>query len=270
MSLFNFNKIYIIESLNPREQSGKDLYDDLLRWKIKNLKSELIQVEDKSEFYEAIFHIIEEHKNFGYYPMLHVEVHGNKNGIELKSKEFINWEDFYQLLMEINMHLGNHLFLTLAVCNGAYLMRQIQLDKPSPFFGFIGSFEESSIEDLMIRYNEFYKELLESLDVYSATKRLIECNQPDISVYAYIGSEEIFNIVCENLKTIYTDENFEQKINDRIRYSNKKFETEKQEMDYREIFRNLLIIFFENYREIYKAKFFMTDEFPENKKRFNV
>jgi len=76
MTPFNFNEIYVIESLNPKEQTGKELYDDLLRWKVsKKLEAELIQVEDKLEFYDAIFHIIEEHKKFDYYPILHIEAH---------------------------------------------------------------------------------------------------------------------------------------------------------------------------------------------------
>lgn len=271
MNPFNFNKIYVIESLDPKEQTGKELYDDLLRWKeSKNLKAELIQVEDKLEFYDAIFHIIEEHKEFGYYPILHIEVHGNKNGLELKSKEFLNWYDFYLLLVEINMHLGNHLFLTLAVCNGAYLMRQIEIEKPSPFYGFIGSFEESTIEDLMIRYSEFYNELLYSFNIYSATKRLIESNPEEISIYAYIGSEEVFNIVCENLKTIYSTEDIEQLINKEIENSNIKFKKTEDETNYRAIYKDLLINTFQTKGETYKNRFFMTDEFPENKERFNL
>lgn len=271
MTPFNFNKIYVIESLNPKEQTGKQLYDDLLRWKeSKNLKAELIQVEDKLEFYDAIFHIIEEHKKFDYYPILHIEVHGNKNGLELKSKEFLNWYDFYLMLVEINMHLGNHLFLTLAVCNGAYLMRQIEIERPSPFYGFIGAFEEIRVDDLMIRYNEFYNELLESFDVYSATKRLIESNSEEISTYAYIGSEEVFNIVCENLKTIYSAEDIEQQANKGIERNNIKFEKLEDEINYKAIFKNLLINTFETYRETNKSRFFMTDEFPKNKERFNL
>ena len=51
MNGFKFNKVYVIESLNSKEEilTGKELFDDLLRWKeyqIKDLKTELFQIDN--------------------------------------------------------------------------------------------------------------------------------------------------------------------------------------------------------------------------------
>lgn len=267
MSTFKFNKIYVIESLLDGEKSGTDLYNDILRWKEStNLKAELITVEDKIEFYDAIFHIIKEHRDLGYYPFLHIEVHGAKNnGLKLKSAEFLSWNELYEMLVEINMNIGNNLFLTMSVCYGAYLMHEIKPNRPAPFFGFIGSFDKGFYEDSMIRYNDFYTELADSRDLYSATKRLIQSNVEDISIYAYISSEDVFKMVCENLKGFATDENIKQEINKVIEYSGP-FEN-VEDID---IFQKLLKIKYENFEEIYKNVFFMVDKFPENKERFNL
>ncbi len=123
MSEFQFNKVYVIESLDSEEEklTGQELYNDLLRWKeyqVKDFKSDLIQVSNKSEFKAALDRIKEECTTKGFYPIIHFEVHGSedKSGLILNSGELIKWSELYKDLIEINSIIGNNLFITLAVC----------------------------------------------------------------------------------------------------------------------------------------------------------
>lgn len=92
MTEFTFDRIYVIESLDGSMEklTGKELYDDLLRWKELDgkLKSELLQVENKQQFFDALKNIKEECIIGGHHPILHFEIHGSdmKNGLVVLSK----------------------------------------------------------------------------------------------------------------------------------------------------------------------------------------
>ena len=153
MGTFNFNKIYVIESLDSKveRQTGKELYEDLLKWKEfefeGKLETELIQIQDRNDFFASFERIKGECLNFKRIPILHLEIHGNNNGLVLQSGEIINWIELYEYLISINFIIGNNLFLTLAVCYGANIISIIRPNKPAPFYGFIGSFREITVND---------------------------------------------------------------------------------------------------------------------------
>ncbi|MDR3058081.1 MAG: hypothetical protein LBU84_08065, partial [Prevotella sp.] len=66
MTGFTFDRIYVIESLDESKEklTGTELYDDLLRWKELTsdgkLKTELLQVESKLQFFDVLKNIKEE------------------------------------------------------------------------------------------------------------------------------------------------------------------------------------------------------------------
>jgi hypothetical protein len=115
MNGFEFNKVYVIESLDEKTEklTGKELYEDLLRWKefqIKDFKSEYIPVADRKDFFKILETIKDECTTKGQYPILHFEIHGSsdKSGLVLKSKELITWQELYQDLIDLNSSIGNN------------------------------------------------------------------------------------------------------------------------------------------------------------------
>lgn len=113
MTEFTFDRIYVIESLDgSREKlTGKELYDDLLRWKELDgkLKSELLLVENKQQFFDALKNIKEKCIIGGHHPILHFEIHGSdmKNGLVVLSKELITWNELREVLVDLNCQIGN-------------------------------------------------------------------------------------------------------------------------------------------------------------------
>lgn len=278
MKGFTFNKIYVIESLNGQEEklTGEELYNDLLKWKeyqIKDFKAQLIKVDDKKDFFEKIDFIKDECTTKGQYPIIHFEIHGNadKTGLVLNSGELIRWSELYHDLREINSILGNNLFITMAVCYGAYIMELIKADKPSPFWGFIGSFETIEEVDLIIRYNEFYDEFLKSFNLNTAVQRLHDSNPTIPSSYRFINSELTFkNIMSKYFKEKFTESEITKRFEDGLKQKNIQIRDRNEKQKCRERFKVELLKTKKDYFEKHKTTFFMFDNFPDNQDRFEV
>lgn len=205
MDLFNFNKIYVIESLKGEWLTGEELYNDIIKRRHNN--STLLQVHSRDEWECAIATIMNEVSAMGIIPILHLELHGSSKGLSLSSGELIAWDDFVNRMREINVSTENNLFITMGICFGANILLHTQFDKPAPFFCFIGSFHEMYEEDIRIRYSEFYNEFLQSHNITQSLELLYKANPECPNVYSFVNAPEIFRRVYEKyLNTQFTEE----------------------------------------------------------------
>ena len=271
---FEFNSIYVVESLMNERKTGKELYDDLLRWKemqIKELTCHLFQPTSKSEFLQNLETILKDTKTNGVYPILHIEAHGNRTGLELASGEFILWTELYDYFVEINKQSRFNLFLTLAICKGAYFMEEIKSNRPAPLWGFIGSFDNIYNEDIIIRYTEFYTKFLTTFNLNCAFETLLNANPDRKADYRFISAQTTFIKVYKE----YVDTKFsEVAIKERFKSTMKEIEKvyndqNEKNRDYVK-FKSLLIRTKHQYMEEHRDIFYMVDTFPENRERFNL
>jgi len=278
MTGFKFNKVYVIESLDVTKEklTGKELYDDLLRWKesqITDFKAEYIPVDNKTDFLKTLETIKDDCLTKGQYPILHFEIHGSSDttGLVLKSGELVAWNELYQDLVALNSIIGNNLFITLAVCHGGYIMQLIKINKSAPYWGFIGSFDEIKVSDLLIRYNEFYDVFLRNYDLNEAIKKLHEANPTVLSTYHFINSEDTFkNINRKYFREKFSEEQIKLRFEDGLKQNNLNIKDRNLENQYKIKFRTELLKSKKDYFEKHKRIFFMFDNFPDNEKRFQV
>jgi hypothetical protein len=278
MTGFEFNKVYVIESLDDSKEklTGKELYDDLLRWKeyqIADFKAEYISVDNKTDFLKTLETIKDDCTTKGHYPILHFEIHGSSDttGLVLKSGELVTWNELYQDLVAINSIIGNNLFITLAVCHGGFIMQLIKIENPAPYWGFIGSFEEIKVSDLLIRYNEFYDVFLRSFDLNEAVKKLHEANPSVPSTYRFINSEETFkNINRKYFNEKFSEEQIKLRFEDGLKQNNWNIKDNNLKQQFRIKFRTELLKTKKEFFEKHKKIFFMLGNFPENENRFRV
>jgi len=277
MSSFKFNRIYVIESLDISDKlTGKELYDDLLRWKdyqFQELSADYFPVKNKIEFFDRLNHIKRECIEKRHSPILHLEIHGaeDKTGLVLQSNELVTWDELYNYLVEINMSVGNNLFLTLAVCHGAHLMQIIRLSNPAPFYGFVGSFDVINVNDLLLRYNEFYEEFFTSFKLEKAMERLHKAN-PDVpSTYKFISSEETFVKVYNNyIKENLSKEGIEKRAKQAIIDEKVTFVNRGERRRFEKDFAKKVESTKEHYYKEHSSIFFMLKDYPQNKDRFKV
>lgn len=278
MTGFEFNKVYVLESLdeNKDKLTGKELYDDLLHWKefqITDFKAEYIAIKDKADFLKTLETIKDDCTTKGHYPILHFEIHGSsdKTGLVLKSGELVPWTELYQDLVALNSIIGNNLFITLAVCHGGYIMELIKIENSAPYWGFIGSFDEIKVSDLLIRYNEFYDVFLRNFDLNDAVEKLHKANPTVPSTYRFINSEQTFkNINKKYFSEKFSEEQIKLRFEDGLKQNKWDIKDRDLKNQYRIKFKIELLKSKKDYFEKHKRTFFMFDNFPDNEKRFQV
>lgn len=270
---FEFNTVYVIESLENERKTGKELFDDFIRYQEYQVNSfvspKLFQPNTKADL-EICFNQIKADLNSKQiFPILHFEMHGSeeKNGLILASGEIISWQELCVHLLEINIKSKFNLFLTLAVCHGGYLMEALLPWKAAPFYGFVGSFETLGNNDLLICYLEFYQELLCSLDLNKAFQKLKDTETSMPKDYKIFLIEEIFKNVYDKYILNLSSERIKERSEDAVKTTSIA-NTRKKKREFKRKFSTSLKKTKYSYFERDKATFFMYETFPQNKSRF--
>lgn len=269
-----FNKIFVIESLADKDpKTGVRLYDDLnvLKVTLPHLKCELIKVKNIDDLSQTLKRIENEVKHHNVFPVIHMEVHGSKNGLQFMLGE-TPWDALKDLFININLSCKNHLLVTLAACEGVYMTRIVMPGEPSPFWGLIAPTAVISSGQLEVSFQSFYKEFLTSLNGDQALKVLNDS--------LFQGNVHFAFIHCINLyKTAY--QNYEERfchgkaLNSRI--ENLVTKTKEaglvNHVGLKEIRGKIKYDLKHKEKEFFekcKAIFFMSDLFPENRNRFDI
>lgn len=276
--MIEFNSIYVIESLpDGDEKTGTQLYEDLLRWqqyKYKGLKTVLLEPKDKLDWTITMENIHDDTVNKGVFPIIHFEIHGstNKDGLVLASGELVTWESMRAILIKINIASKMNLFVSLAVCHGAYLLTQYKLDQRAFCSGLLGSFDEIKVSDLKIRFTEFYQELFTTFDMNKAYQRLLNSN-PGVEIdYKCISALEIFYRIYKNyiITQVNDPERVKQRAMDAAQANGRILETRQQKRSFQRDFAKQIHKTKNQYYVEHSTTFLMLDLFPEKKQDFNI
>lgn len=187
---FEFNKIYIIESLENEWQTGKELYEFLLNF---NYDTEFepiyVNINNKEEWEHFFTNLAIDCESNGCKPILHFEMHGNPvifNGkkidyntevLDIKDIDHITLGDFARKIRNINKLSGFNLFISMGVCYGLWqALSSLSLMEPMPFFAAIGSQCKLYNNDILKRYTKFYESLITNLDLNLAFQELESVN----------------------------------------------------------------------------------------------
>ncbi len=279
--------MYIIESLKPEDpETGKILAEELKNAPDLSLKPEeifYVKLNAKEDIYDYLMKI--ESESSDKHPIIHFEMHGNMDFLsttnyypeEKDITKLISWRDLAYFLRKINVQTKNNLFVTLAVCVGASLIRSFSPSRAAPVSCYIGSYSEIIVPNLVLSYNAFYKSFLADGDLDKATDiinkvskawfetHLEECLSAGYSLeyirnfrYSFISSEKLFRFLAGNSLKEDADENFE-----RVK---SRFNAAYTEAQKREIFDKAYKAARVNCVKKMGNKFFMTDIIPENEK----
>lgn len=189
MAEFEFNKLFIIESLSPQEISnGYNVPNISLIKCIESLQGQeqlncfsykLIKVNNGIPQFSSIFSsICEECKNDGIYPIIHFYGHGSQGGgialwnDAVQNYSMLEWKKLYVYLAKVNSACHNNLFFTTAACHGFDSLKQLFADEVStiPFVGIVAidPYAVFYVHDATIVFCTFYKTLLETGSVIKA------------------------------------------------------------------------------------------------------
>lgn len=282
INLFQFNKIYVIESLFDNDKkTGQELYNDIIVrccTRKDKVKHELLLPNSKQLFFSHLNQIIENIERNREKPIIHFEIHGSKQGFVLSSNELVSWEEIKSYLIKINYLIGNHLFITSAVCFGGYISSILTMLEPSPFFGLIGTFGEITHEEHFDSFQEFFQDLLINFNLTHALRSFKNANVSSYRKYYSLFTDEIFiNAYTQYVKTnqspIFTKKRAKEAIADKIKISPLSGNRHQRRVQQKEMEKQFIQTLKERRNQFYlktATKFFMLDKFPENLERFNI
>lgn len=166
-----FNKIYVAESLRDGELStGIQLARDTLKLLCDDnqVAMDACKIRDKQSFVAFMKRVELQTRVQGFFPIIHLDIHGDEFGLELSSYERVAWGELSDICRSINNHCLNNLLVILAVCHGFDLVYRTAIAKLTPFFGLIGPTDDILVGQIHRGFPEFYRELFRSGKLDSA------------------------------------------------------------------------------------------------------
>lgn len=190
------NKVIVIESLAEEElKTGTRLFEDPLMYLDsldENLSAELFSVEDADAFINCLRTISQRIPKENIAPIIHIECHGDEDGLMLADGGHLPWNRFRNELIKINFASRLNTLVVVGACDGANLIGTATQMDGAPFFGVIGVQEEVKAGDLERRFRDFYSAFFEAKDGDMAMQALnkdIADNEPR---FRFIGARALF------------------------------------------------------------------------------
>lgn len=198
-----FNKIFILQSLRYERRTGDEIFTKVrqISFRDGSITGVLIDIRDKEHFFQVLSGIRHESIR-GIKPFIHFEIHGSVEGFELDTGERIAWELLKEPLREINKTTGNNLFISLATCFGAYLLKIYKPWETCPFVGYISPLREVKNHELEASYSVFFEVLLLEKDFDKAIKALQDTVPRNPKDYVFLNCVGYF----DRLISIYKGE----------------------------------------------------------------
>jgi hypothetical protein len=171
-----FSKVLIAESIPSGEyRSGMQLYETLESVRTNlDIPIQIVYVDVPTRTaFEAFVGTALDDVYRGHTPVLHIECHGNDDGIGLANRqEFIFWEELKDYLVPLNIVTGMNLIVSIAACYGVYAIKELLPSGRAPFLVAISTDREAYPDELYRGFVAFYRTLLETRDGDQALQQI--------------------------------------------------------------------------------------------------
>jgi hypothetical protein len=269
-----FNKIWVIESLRPNDRkTGTILYEDVLLHQEQSnpdLSIELVAPATKDEFLESL-QKIEEQASLGQFPMVHLECHGCKEGLQMSNLELVSWKDLRDSLIRINIACRLNLVLVVGACNGIHLIKvSTKLDR-APFWAVIGPERKINEGEIERDFGAFYRKFFESLNGDAAMDALNSGVAGPDRTYHFRTSVGLFMRAYIAYHTKYRmGKGKRSRIEKLVTEAMKERSTAQKGVNW--VRRNIkhTLAKEEQHFHKFKNRFFLIDKYPENAQRFSI
>lgn len=270
---FGFNCVRVIQALESSDcPTAHKLYDEVLlpaSYSDDILTVSFEEVESRGQFLTYLGALAEEVITKRLRPILHIEAHGDRDGLELPNGDHIPWQSLGNVLRAINHGSRFNLLLVLGVCSGAHFVRAVNPTEPSPVWALIGPQVKIMDRDLLHAYRIFYRELLSRFDGTRALKLALGQVPNGIRDFGFYSAMFLFKISVSMYLAHCADA---AAIRNRANRLMCRIVAERPELvDQRDEILNNIMSWIkrpEERFEEWKSAFFMYDQLPENRERF--
>ena len=276
-----FGVVHIVEWLRPEDaKTGLELFGEIEPMGI--MSSPEVQVhfwraKTRSDFVGMLRTFENEFRATGRVPLLHIETHGNTDGIGVSEAEGISWRDLMEELISLNRSTRLNLVIVLAACEGFWGVQMLQLDRRAAAFrGLIGPNRPVSGKEMADGCTAFYRTVFGRLNGDEALKAMNDAVDLNKETFWIVSAETVFKTVYQHyLETKCTSESMGKRIatiddNLRARYRAEgrggrfNWEIERD----RQVARQCLGDHRARFEEM-RREFFFLDLYPENTERFD-
>lgn len=122
------------------------------------------------------------------WPLIHIESHGDSNGIQLANGDYLCWTDLQPIFLRLNKATRNHLFIVMASCSGFHGIKAMlsASDHVASLRMLVGPSEETNSGRLEDAIQSFYSSLLKTGDVVGA---VVETQRHEPTFRGYTADE---------------------------------------------------------------------------------
>jgi hypothetical protein len=211
---FTINQIIILESHRPGDRpTSNEVVQQIKFVGIKKRYPEMVQLIPVPNR-QTLFSVLDEinaHTNDWLKPLIHFEMHGSPEGIELAEEvDVMTWLELKEPIREINITSKNNLFVSLATCYGGHFLKLYECYEPCPFYGYVGPMVEVDAKALEDSFVIFFTTLLETNSVPKALAeiQLSLLSPSDQGQFSFINCDDYFN----KLMVVYNKQISDEKV----------------------------------------------------------
>lgn len=131
-------------------------------------------------------------------PLLHLETHGNQNGLGARDQE-VSWRELAESLVPLNRATQLNLVLNLAACWGLYGAAMLRPNfGPAPFRGLIGPNRKVYETEVLKACLAFYQTVLEKRDGDAALKAMNSAVSITEETFWSVSAELAFKLAFQD------------------------------------------------------------------------
>lgn len=268
----NLDKVYVAESLfEGVYNTTTDIFDTILysREKPNWFVVSEFSIENRKDLEGFFLNIKEEIKTSNKFPIIHLELHGNRNenSVVLRNGDELDWEYLVQQFEDINYLCGLNLVVFLGACFGINILKAVVPSKRAPFYGLLAPNYEVKYQELTIAYKTFYESLFKSRNYSNAIDKLEALSNKNIG---YVSAGAYYKLfIAGYFEKAKTPENKSRRIRNMVQETMEENEFNFLDKERLTILYSLKADEFESqfFDKMYND-FFMIESYPENKDRF--
>ena len=264
-----FNQILIVDSLPARQRNtARELYGDVQsRAQVFRPAPEVLyeRVESSDSCLALLARLAKMATTQGNVPILHLECHGNEDGLQFADESFVSWLDMKPHLIQLNIATRMNLLVVVSACEGSSIAATLGPVDRAPLHGLIGPTRVVLPSDLEAGYLALYETLLRTRSARDAVQAMI-ATVPETFVYR--AAEWMFQHVWDHYQR--THETPEARLARGIRMArNPPAGYDGVAID-AEVFAELLRQKNREFFDRFRRHFFLCDLYPEHEERFTV
>jgi hypothetical protein len=278
----HFGTIRIVEWLRPDDKvkTGWDLFNEVQPMGLMSKPHVTVtfdRVATRAEFTGLLRRFETDIRRDGRIPLLHIETHGNDDGIGVSQEEGFTFYELLEELIPLNTLTHLRLPVFLAACEGIWGIKMLQPATRAAALAIFGPNREVWPSELARACTAFYRTIFHEGNGNLAYQRMNEAIDPAKATFGAFNAEMAFTKVYRQfLKEMCSEQGMSVRIERWMALWQQDWQVQhgrlplSHELEHARAFARMHIRSHQEHFERFRREFFMIDLYPENEARFPI